>query len=219
MGRGQRIGIALAAVIAFAVGMTTLFSLLLGNHPELYGSIPNAEAVSILAALPASLFVRLATITIAFTIVIGMFNLLYIHLRRLMRRQFYSIVLLLSFAFTVYWHVTSGGDPSLLAAAQLPIESSLAAPGVRVAGIWRRGCAAEARRWLGAFVCRRHANNAAGGAAAGRPRAAAPMERLADGGAGQRRRPRHAAGHRPGNGGRWGAGSAWSRPLIPGIAP
>ena len=127
MGRGQRMGIALAAVIAFAVGMTTLFSLLLGNHPELYGSIPNAEAVSILAALPASLFVRLATITIAFTIVIGMFNLLYIHLRRLMRRQFYSIVLLLSFAFTVYWHVTSGGDPSLLAAAQLPIESSLAA--------------------------------------------------------------------------------------------
>ena len=127
MGRGQRIGIALAAVIAFAVGMTTLFSLLLGNHPELYGSIPNAEAVSILAALPASLFVRLATITIAFTIVIGMFNLLYIHLRRLMRRQFYSIVLLLSFAFTVYWHVTSGGDPSLLAAVQAPIESSLAA--------------------------------------------------------------------------------------------
>lgn len=127
MGRGQRIGIALAAVIAFAVGMTTLFSLLLGNHPELYGSIPNAEAVSVLAALPASLFVRLATITIAFTIVIGMFNLLYIHLRRLMRRQFYSIVLLLSFAFTVYWHVTSGGDPSLLAAAQAPIESSLAA--------------------------------------------------------------------------------------------
>ncbi len=127
MGRGQRIGIALTAVIAFAVGMTTLFSLLLGNHPELYGSIPNAEAVSVLAALPASLFVRLATITIAFTIVIGMFNLLYIHLRRLMRRQFYSIVLLLSFAFTVYWHVTSGGDPSLLAAAQVPIESSLAA--------------------------------------------------------------------------------------------
>ena len=127
MGRGQRIGIALAAVIAFAVGMTTLFSLLLGNHPELYGSIPNAEAISILAALPASLFVRLATITIAFTIVIGMFNLLYIHLRRLMRRQFYSIVLLLSFAVTVYWHVTSGGDPSLLAAVQLPIESSLAA--------------------------------------------------------------------------------------------
>ena len=127
MGRGQRMGIALAAVIAFAVGMTTLFSLLLGNHPELYGSIPNAEAVSVLAALPASLFVRLATITIAFTIVIGMFNLLYIHLRRLMRRQFYSIVLLLSFAFTVYWHVTSGGDPSLLAAVQVPIESSLAA--------------------------------------------------------------------------------------------
>ena len=127
MGRGQRMGVALAAVIAFAVGMTTLFSLLLGNHPELYGSIPNAEAVSVLAALPASLFVRLATITIAFTIVIGMFNLLYIHLRRLMRRQFYSIVLLLSFAFTVYWHVTSGGDPSLLAAAQAPIESSLAA--------------------------------------------------------------------------------------------
>lgn len=127
MGRGQRLGAALAAVIAFAVGMTTLFSLLLGNQPELYGLIANAEAVSILAALPASLFVRLAAITIAFTIVIGMFNLLYVHLRRLARRQFYSLVLLLSFAITIYWHVASGGDPSLLEAVQMPIESSLAA--------------------------------------------------------------------------------------------
>ena len=127
MGRGQRLGVALAAVIAFAVGMMTLFSLLLGNHPELYGFIANAEATARLAALPASVFVRLATITIAFTVVIGMFNLLYVHLGRLVRRQFYSIVLLLSFAVTIYWHVANRGDTSLLEAVQVPIESSLAA--------------------------------------------------------------------------------------------
>jgi len=127
MSRGQRLGAALAAVIAFGVGMMTLFSLLLGNNPQLYGFAANAETVAGLVALPASIFVRLVTITIAITIIIGMFNLLYVHSRRLLNRGWHSLALLLSFALTIYWHVNRQGDASLLAAVQVPIESSLAA--------------------------------------------------------------------------------------------
>lgn len=127
MSRGQRLGVALAAVIAFAVGMTALFSLLLGDNPELYGFIANAETVASLVALPAAALVRLVTITIAFTVIIGMSNLLYVHLGRLARRRLYSLVLLLSFAGTIYWHAANRGDTSLLEAVQAPIESSLAA--------------------------------------------------------------------------------------------
>lgn len=126
MSRGQRLGVALAAVIAFAVGMTALFSLLLGDNPELYGFIANAETVAALVALPASVLVRLVTITIAFTVIIGMSNLLYVHLGRLARRRFYSLVLILSFAGTIYWYAANRGDASLLEAVQVPIESSLA---------------------------------------------------------------------------------------------
>ena len=126
MSRGQRLGVALAAVIAFAVGMTALFSLLLGDNPELYGFIANAETVAVLVALPASVLVRLVTITIAFTVIIGISNLLYVHLGRLARRRFYSLVLILSFAGTIYWYAANRGDTSLLEAVQVPIESSLA---------------------------------------------------------------------------------------------
>lgn len=123
----RRLGAALAAVIAFAVGMTALFSLLLGDNPKLYGFIANAETIASQAALPAAVLVRLVTITIAFTIIIGISNLLYVHLGRLARRRFYSLVLLLSFAGTIYWHAANQGDASLLEAVQVPIESSLAA--------------------------------------------------------------------------------------------
>ena len=38
MSRTQRIGIAFSAFVAFAVGVITLLSLLLGDHPELYSN-------------------------------------------------------------------------------------------------------------------------------------------------------------------------------------
>ena len=127
MGRSQRMGIAFSAFIAFIVGVTMLVSLLLGDHPELFGNIGGAATFASLLALPASILIRLVAIVVALTIIIGIANLLYVHVGRVVSRGFYSIILLASFAFTIYWYVTKQGDTSLLEAVQVPIESALAA--------------------------------------------------------------------------------------------
>ena len=127
MSRSQRIGIAFSAFIAFAVGMITLLSLLLGDQPELFGNIAGAPVFAGLLALPAAIMIRLVAITVAVTIVVGIANLIYVHLSRVRRGAIYSIALLASFALTIYWYVARQGDTSLLAAVQVPIESALAA--------------------------------------------------------------------------------------------
>lgn len=129
MGRGQRLGAALTSLIAFAVGVLTLLSLLLGNNPELYQGLGSSAGVANLAklvALPALVFVRLVSITIAVTIIIGIVNLLRVHLGRVARGAIYSLVLLVSFGGTLLWYWLNNGDTSLLKAVQVPIESSLA---------------------------------------------------------------------------------------------
>lgn len=127
MSRVQSIGIAFSAFIAFAVGLLTLLSLLLGDRPELYGELANAPEIARLLALPAALLVRLVAITSAVTIFIGIFNLLYVHLNRVLRGAFFSIVLVASFALTIWWYWSRQGDATLLEAVQVPIESALAA--------------------------------------------------------------------------------------------
>ena len=127
MSRSQRIGIAFSAFIAFAVGMITLLSLLLGDQPELFGNNDGAPVLAGLLALPAAIMIRLVAITVAVTIVVGIANLIYVHLSRVRRGAIYSIALLASFALTIYWYVARQGDTSLLAAVQVPIESALAA--------------------------------------------------------------------------------------------
>ena len=126
MSRGQRLGAALTSLIALVVGVLTLLSLLLGNNPELFGASPGAANFARLLALPASVFVRLVSIIIAVTIIIGIVNLLRVHLGRVARGAFYSLVLLVSFGGTLAWYVANNGDTSLLEAVQVPIESSLA---------------------------------------------------------------------------------------------
>ena len=127
MGRGGRLGIALSAFVAFAVGVTTLLSLLLGDNPALFGNQPGSETLAGLLKLPADVLLRLVAIIVALSIVIGIANLLYVHVFRLARGRVFSGALLASFGFTVYWYVTHQGDTALLEAVQLPIESSLAA--------------------------------------------------------------------------------------------
>ena len=127
MGRGQRFGVALSAFVAFAVGVITVLSLLLGDQPALFGDQPGADSLAELLALPADVLLRLVTIVIALSVVIGIANLLYVHIGRLRHGKFYSAVVLASFGFTIYWYVTKSGDTSLLEAVQIPIESSLAA--------------------------------------------------------------------------------------------
>ena len=115
------------AFVAFVVGLVALLSLLLGDNPALFGEVAGSEELARRLALPGDVLLRLVAIVIALSIVIGIANLLYVHLGRLARGKFYSAVLLASFAFTIYWHVTQKGDTSLLEAVQIPIESSLAA--------------------------------------------------------------------------------------------
>ena len=132
MSRGQRFGAAFTSLIALTIGVITLVSLLLGNNPELYAQLGPAEGADNLArliGLPASIFVRLVSITIAVTIVIGIVNLLRVHLGRLKeirRGEFYSVILLASYGVTIGWYIVYNGDTSLLEAVQVPIESSLA---------------------------------------------------------------------------------------------
>lgn len=126
-GRGQRFGIALSAFVAFAIGVTTTLSLLLGDNPALFGDQPGSVQLAGLLALPADVLLRLVTIVVALSIIIGIANLLFVHVSRLTRGKVYSAVLLASFGFTVYWYVARQGDTSLLDAVQVPIESALAA--------------------------------------------------------------------------------------------
>jgi len=127
MSRGQRLGAALTSIIAFVVGLLTLFSLLLGNNPDLYeGFGDGADTLALLIGLPAAIFVRLVTLTVAVTIIIGIFNLLRVHVGRLGRGALYSLVLILSFGGTIAWYALNDGDTTLLQTVQLPIESSLA---------------------------------------------------------------------------------------------
>lgn len=127
MSRVQRIGIAFSAFIAFAVGLITLLSLLLGDQPELYGNLAGAPLIARMLGLPAAIMLRLVAITSAVTIIIGIANLLYVHLNRVLRGAFFSIVLVASFGVTIWWYWSNQGDTSLLAAVQVPIESALAA--------------------------------------------------------------------------------------------
>lgn len=129
MSRGQRFGAALTTFIAFAVGVITLLSLLLGNNGALFGGGDGADRLSLLIALPASIFVRLVAITIAVTIIIGILNLVRVHLSRVFSGRLggiYSLILLLSFGGTIAFYVLRNGDTTLLETVQVPIESSLA---------------------------------------------------------------------------------------------
>ena len=127
MNFGQRLGIALAALVAFLVGVITVISLLLGDNPALFNDHPESERLAETLALPGDVLLRLVVIVVALSVVIGIANLLYVHVGRVARGKVYSGVLLASFAVTIYWHLTKQGDPSLLEAVQVPIESSLAA--------------------------------------------------------------------------------------------
>ncbi len=117
----------MAAFVAFVVGVTTILSLLLGDNPALFGGGAGSDELARRLALPGDVLLRLVAIVIAFSIVIGIANLLFVHIGRLARGKLYSAVLLASFAFTIYWTITNKGDTALLEAVQVPIESALAA--------------------------------------------------------------------------------------------
>ena len=125
MVHGSRIS--MSAFVAFLVGVVTVLSLLLGDNPALFGEGAGSDELARRLALPGDVLLRLVVIVVAVSIVIGIANLLLVHIGRLARRKLTSAILLASFGFTIYWYVTRQGDTSLLKAVQVPIESSLAA--------------------------------------------------------------------------------------------
>ncbi|MCY4147637.1 MAG: hypothetical protein OXE95_10645 [Chloroflexi bacterium] len=127
MNRRPRAGISMAAVTGFLVGSVAVLSLLLGDNPALFGDGAGAEALAQNLALPGDALLRLLMIVLALSIVFGIANLLTLHIRRLASGRLMSGVLLSSFAGVIGWHIMLPGEPSLLEAIQLPIESALAA--------------------------------------------------------------------------------------------
>jgi hypothetical protein len=120
-----RLGAALASAIAIGFGLWTLIGLLAGNNTGLLNAT-------------TSVFLQLTVITVAFTVLIGIINLLIVHLRRIGGRKGgwgYSIVLVISALAVIILTVFERaniltGQPApttiLLESVQVSIESALA---------------------------------------------------------------------------------------------
>jgi len=120
-----RLGAALASAIAIGFGLWTLVGLLAGGNAGLL-------------ATTTSVFLQLTVITVAFTILIGILNLLIVHFRRIAGRKggwFYSLVLIISTLAVLILTVLERakvltGKPApttvLLESVQVSIEAALA---------------------------------------------------------------------------------------------
>lgn len=110
-------GSALATAITISVGFLTVIGLLLGDRFNLFEGF-------------AGVFLQLTTITIALTILIGIINLLSVHITRVGRRKagaIYSVVLVVSFtAVIVSYAVDRDSSMVLLETVQISVESALA---------------------------------------------------------------------------------------------
>ncbi|MDQ7025577.1 MAG: hypothetical protein Q9P01_04180 [Anaerolineae bacterium] len=139
----QRIGVVFSTVIVVFVGFSTFLGLLLGdvsyNLPETaYGfAIPffgGASGVLSTDGL-ALIFVRIAVVTIALTIVIGVINLLAVNSRRVIQgkltAKLSSIIIIVMFFVTLVIYAArptideQDGFQFLLENVQVPIESAL----------------------------------------------------------------------------------------------
>lgn len=110
-------GSAFATAITISVGFLTVIGLLLGDRFNLFEGF-------------AGVFLQLTTITIALTILIGIINLLSVHITRVGRRKagaIYSVVLVVSFtAVIVSYAVDRDSSMVLLETVQISVESALA---------------------------------------------------------------------------------------------
>ena len=123
-----RFGALLPSAIAIGFGLLTLIGLLAGGDGSLFGTL-------------SALFLQIVVITVALTILIGVLNLIQVHVGRVTGRKrgfLYSIVLLLSFLTVIIVSIlertggmpTTAGEPTismiLFETVQVSIESALA---------------------------------------------------------------------------------------------
>ncbi len=125
-----RFGAAIATAITISVGFITTFGLLLTEEMGVPG-----ELVDTLGAI-AGVFLQLVTITAALLVLLGVLNLLVVHVRRVRPRNrgpVNSLMLLLSFALVIGAYVAERGSddpeltPVLLDTVLISVESALAA--------------------------------------------------------------------------------------------
>jgi hypothetical protein len=116
---------ALSSAIAIGFGLLTLVGLIAGQQGGIFASLTD-------------IFLQLVVITTAVAVLIGLFNLLGVHLYRIGRRSggwFYSVILVISTVGVLILYVLERanvltGDPAittiLLETVQVSIESALA---------------------------------------------------------------------------------------------
>lgn len=113
---------ALASAFTITFGAITLLGLLLGDTLGLGADAALRDGVDIL--------LQLTTVTLALAVLIGVGNLIGVHLRRVIQRDqglVYSAALLMSFAAAVSLTLISRNDGLvLLETVQLSVESALA---------------------------------------------------------------------------------------------
>ncbi|MBA3874586.1 MAG: hypothetical protein H0X30_36115 [Anaerolineae bacterium] len=132
-----RLGSALATAIVIVVGIITFLGLMAGNGLGVYSTIVNGLAFPSIA----NIFLQLTVITVAITVLIGIFNLIVVHLGRIFGRgkpisqRINSLVLVISAIGVIVLGALERagvltGSPSpttvLLESVQVSIESALA---------------------------------------------------------------------------------------------
>lgn len=132
-----RLGSALATALVIVVGFVTFIGLTAGNGMGIYSTIVNGLAFPSIA----NIFLQLTVITVAITVLIGIFNLVVVHLGRIFGRgkpisqRINSLVLVISAVGVIVLGAleragTLTGSPSattiLLEGIQVSIESALA---------------------------------------------------------------------------------------------
>lgn len=114
----------LATAITIGFGLITLLALLVGDW------LLNPSTVALLNGL-LSILLELVTITLALAVLIGILNLLSVHLGRITRRQrgaLPGVVLILSFVLVIATYIVQRSTSIiLLEKVQVSIESALAA--------------------------------------------------------------------------------------------
>jgi hypothetical protein len=119
-----RLGAALASALTFAIGLVVILGLLLPDDTLLPQTWVN------LIRSVTGILLQLTTITAALAILVGIFNLLLVHLSRLFKRErgfLYSLVLIISFFVVVITYFFAREvNTLLLENIQRTVESALA---------------------------------------------------------------------------------------------
>ncbi|RMG82479.1 MAG: hypothetical protein D6712_14570 [Chloroflexi bacterium] len=122
----RRLGTALATAIVLLVGLVTLLGLLVGDNLGVLSTVVESFGLRFIAQF----FVQVMAIVAAIMVLVGVFNLIAIHVTRVRRGGgIYSIALVTSFLAVVLAYMLNRQDLSqfLLEDVQISVESALTA--------------------------------------------------------------------------------------------